>query len=117
MATMAPMDSDRLKALADDNRVAIVGLLAERERCVCELADRLGLSEALISHHVKRLHAAGIVSTRRVGRWLHCRLDGGGIGELAEDLRRLAEAAQVAPRTSEAACSGAKVEPKVTACG
>lgn len=114
---MAPMNSHRLKALADDNRVAIVRLLAERERCVCELADRLGLSEALISHHVKRLHAAGIVSTRRRGRWLHCRLDGRGIGELAEDLRRLAEAARTAPRTNQAACSASKVESKVAARG
>lgn len=117
MATMVPMNSDRLKALADDNRLAIVRLLAERERCVCELADRLGLSEALISHHVKRLHAAGIVSTRRVGRWLHCRLDGRGIDELAEDLRQLAEAAQVAAPASEAGCSVAEVESKVAACG
>lgn len=80
-----------LEALADPNRYAIVELLARRgELCLCEVAESLGISSALASHHVKRLHAAGLVTTRRRGAWLHCSLDADTITALSDGLAALA---------------------------
>ena len=81
---------DMLKALADDRRLALVRLLAGRELCVCEIAGELGMSDALVSHHLKRLRAAGLVTTRRVGQWLYCCLEPGALQLLAAQVGSLA---------------------------
>ena len=62
------------KALADVNRLRIVQRLAEAEATVTELIDQVGLSQPLVSWHLGRLRAAGLVETRRSGRETFCRL-------------------------------------------
>ncbi len=100
------MDVATLKALADENRLALVELLAGGERCVCELSAATGLSVALVSHHVKRLRLAGLVTTRKEGQWLHCRLVPERFSALGADLTRLADSATLAA-ASASACSPA----------
>ncbi len=62
------------KALADVNRLRIVRVLASAEATVAELVATVGLSQPLVSWHVGRLRAAGLVTTRRLGRETFCRL-------------------------------------------
>jgi DNA-binding transcriptional ArsR family regulator len=62
------------KALADVNRLRIVRRLALAEATVAELVAQVGLSQPLVSWHVGRLRAAGLVVTRRIGRETFCRL-------------------------------------------
>jgi DNA-binding transcriptional ArsR family regulator len=62
------------KALADINRLRIVRRLAHGEATVAELVSQVGLSQPLVSWHVGRLRAAGLVVTRRSGRETFCRL-------------------------------------------
>jgi hypothetical protein len=59
------------KAMANESRLRIVGLLAERERSVQELAALLELKEPTVSHHLAALKALGLVSARAEGvvRW------------------------------------------------
>lgn len=96
--------SDALKALADENRLRIVDLLAGGERCVCELASALDASDALVSHHVKQLREARLVRTRRIGRWLHCSLEPVAFEALAARFSALAgEARDVAVAADAAA--------------
>ena len=59
------------KAMANESRLRIVGLLAQRERTVQELAEVLGLKEPTISHHLTVLKDLGVVSVRPEGvmRW------------------------------------------------
>ena len=57
-----------LKALSDDARLKIIALLFDREHCVTELVERLGLSQPLVSHHLAILRSAGIVKVRKDGR-------------------------------------------------
>ena len=56
------------------NRLRIVRRLAEAEATVAELVAQVGLSQPLVSWHVGRLRAAGLVATRRSGRETVCRL-------------------------------------------
>lgn len=98
------MEADSLKALADDNRLRIVELLADGERCICEIATSLEASDALASHHVKQLREAGIVRTRRVGRWLHCSLEPEALTRLAGAFADLAGRAGAAAAGSCCAC-------------
>jgi ArsR family transcriptional regulator, arsenate/arsenite/antimonite-responsive transcriptional repressor len=71
------------KALADVNRLRIVRRLAEGESSVAELIAHVGLSQPLVSHHLKRLRVAGLVATRRVGRETICTLRPEAFGEVA----------------------------------
>ena len=62
------------KALADVNRLRIVRRLAGGEASVTDLIGEVGLSQPLVSWHVGRLRAAGLIETRRSGRETLCRL-------------------------------------------
>jgi hypothetical protein len=55
------------KVMANESRLRIVGLLAERERSVQELAELLELKEPTVSHHLAALKALGLVSARPEG--------------------------------------------------
>lgn len=63
-----------LKALADESRLKLVGLLAERERSVGELAAAVGLRESTVSHHLAKLADAELVEMRAEGTTHHYRL-------------------------------------------
>lgn len=63
------------KALSDRTRLRIVGLLAERERYVQELAEAVDVTPATISHHLFRLRAAGLVAAGRRGNMVYYRLE------------------------------------------
>jgi DNA-binding transcriptional ArsR family regulator len=60
--------------MADVNRLRIVRRLADGEATVAELIAHVGLSQPLVSWHLGRLRAAGVVVTRRQGRETVCRL-------------------------------------------
>ncbi|MGQ0617991.1 MAG: ArsR/SmtB family transcription factor [Acidimicrobiia bacterium] len=60
--------SDLLRALASEHRLAIVRELATGPRCVHELVDALGVSQSLVSQHLRVLRASQLVRTERQGR-------------------------------------------------
>jgi ArsR family transcriptional regulator len=59
---------DLLRALAAPVRIAIVLQLLESSRCVHDLVDALGVTQPLVSQHLRVLKAAGVVSGERQGR-------------------------------------------------
>ena len=77
-AVVQPSDLRELrlvhKTLADVNRLRIIRRLAEAEASVAELVAQVGLSQPLVSWHIGRLRAAGLVTTKRIGRETVCRL-------------------------------------------
>src|SRR5919199_1610161 len=71
----------QFKALADPTRVAIVNRLAQADEvCVCNFVDELGLSQPTVSHHLRLLREAGLVTAERRGTWAYYRLLAGGGG-------------------------------------
>ncbi|MFZ5632776.1 MAG: ArsR/SmtB family transcription factor [Bacillota bacterium] len=68
-------------ALSDVTRLKIVQLLTEHEMCVCELEDRLGMSQPAISHHLGVLKRAGLISGRKSGKWTYYSVNGEQIVE------------------------------------
>jgi ArsR family transcriptional regulator len=65
------------RALGDATRLEMVGLLAARgkELCVCELEGHFDLSQPTVSHHLRILREAGIVSAERRGTWVYYSLE------------------------------------------
>jgi biotin operon repressor len=67
------------KALADANRVKIIGLLAQRPYSGEELSALLGLKASTVSHHLGRLAEAGLVRAQAEGYYTHYQLDRGAL--------------------------------------
>jgi DNA-binding transcriptional ArsR family regulator len=59
------------KALADTTRLRILKLLDVREMCVCEVMIALDLTQPTASHHLKILENAGLVKSRKEGKWVY----------------------------------------------
>lgn len=81
-----------LKALADENRVRILGAVRQRELCVCQIVELLGLAQSTVSKHVSILHQARLVESRKEGRWMYYR---------AADADSPVEARQIAALVTE----------------
>jgi ArsR family transcriptional regulator, arsenate/arsenite/antimonite-responsive transcriptional repressor len=83
-----------LKAVADPYRLTILATLAasDCEVCVCDFTDTLPLNQPAVSHHLRLLREAGLVTCERRGTWVYY--------QLAPDAReRLAEALDAVFRT------------------
>jgi DNA-binding transcriptional ArsR family regulator len=66
----AKRKSKVFKALADEIRLRIMGILAVREMCVCEVMIALGLTQPTASHHLGILENVGLVKSRKEGKWV-----------------------------------------------
>jgi ArsR family transcriptional regulator len=80
-------EAELLKAVADTHRLRILATLAraDDECCVCDFTDALPLNQPTVSHHLRILRDAGLVTCERRGTWVYYRL--------ADDARERANAA------------------------
>ncbi|MGC8793019.1 MAG: ArsR/SmtB family transcription factor [Bryobacteraceae bacterium] len=62
------------RGLADANRLRIVSLLLEGERCGCELQASLGLTQSNVSRHLNYLRSSGLVTDERRGQRIYYRI-------------------------------------------
>jgi ArsR family transcriptional regulator len=91
-----PLDVDeatalaaQLKAVADPVRLRLISLVAahsDGEVCVCDLTDTVGLAQPTVSHHLKVLVDAGILTREQRGRWAYYRLVARRLADLAESI-------------------------------
>lgn len=63
------------RALADPLRLQIVKLLRSQELCVCDICDRLEVSQSKLSFHLKNLKEANLLLARHEGRWIYYSLN------------------------------------------
>lgn len=65
-----------LKAVADPHRLTILATLAraDEEVCVCDFTDGLPLNQPTVSHHLRTLRDAGLVTSERRGTWVYYQL-------------------------------------------
>ncbi|MBX9472582.1 ArsR/SmtB family transcription factor [Microcella sp.] len=79
----------RLKALADPTRLQLLTALLtapDGTACTCDLAPAVDLTEGTVSHHLKRLESAGLVSKERRGLNVHYRAESEAIHAIARAL-------------------------------
>jgi len=75
-----------LKAIADPARLRLISMVAthaDAEACVCDLTEPLGLSQGTVSHHLKVLVDAGLLTRDKRGTWAFYRLVPGALDSLA----------------------------------
>ena len=115
------------KVLSDESRLRVLNLLLERECCVCEVMQVMGISQSKASRILSALYDAGLLKLRREGRWalysinrdgmkkylndilvaVTKALDGNSVA--AQDRRRLKKAERVGPGCVRRVCRGAVV--------
>jgi len=95
------------RALADENRIRVLLALAGGELCVCQITELFGLAASTISKHLSILYQAGLVDSRKDGRWIYYCLPAKGASaparqaihwvanSLAGDPRRAEDAARL----------------------
>src|SRR3712207_6934243 len=92
-----------LKALVDPTRLRIVGYLAQRELCVCDLEALLGISQSMTSHHLGVLRRAGLLLQRREERdtrWVYYRINLEAVESLKDQFNGLLDLSGFDPATA-----------------
>jgi DNA-binding transcriptional ArsR family regulator len=84
--------SEALKQLGDPSRLRIFWLLCHTEECVADIAAYMEMSSPAVSHHLRLLKTAGLISSRRDGKeMLYRAADSDLAGELHHIIERIAE--------------------------
>lgn len=83
--------ADIFRLLGDPTRVRLVDVLSHGERCVCDLAELVQLSESAVSHQLRLLRSARLVRVRRAGRMAYYSLDDHHVVGLLHDTRKHVE--------------------------
>lgn len=65
-----------LKALADPNRMKIVDILSCGSQCACDVQTHFDFTQPTLSHHMKVLEKAGVITVTKQGQWHHYTLRG-----------------------------------------
>lgn len=69
---MCEMDVALLcKALSDSNRLKIVEMLSDGEKCGCKLLEAFDITQPTLSHHMRILEESGLVEARKEGKWTY----------------------------------------------
>ena len=87
-----PMSKEQiimLKAITDESRLRIIKLLEQGEQCACVLLENLHFSQPTLSQHMKVLCEAGLVNSRKEGRWVYYSLNQANGRELARFIEEL----------------------------
>ncbi len=77
------------KALSDPTRVRLLSLIAAAEggkACICDMTEVVGLSQPTVSHHMRQLTEAGIVTREQRGRWAYYAVVPGALDALSASL-------------------------------
>ena len=77
------------KALGDPNRLQIVQMLADGEKCACKLLEKFQITQPTLSHHMKTLCECGLVDVRKEGKWSHYSLHAETVEALGDFINKL----------------------------
>lgn len=93
-SSLSVEDAERVarvfKALGDPTRVRLLSLIAAGdggEACICDLTAPVGLSQGTVSHHMKLLADAGLVTREQRGKWAYFSLNDGALDAASDALR------------------------------
>ena len=77
------------KAFCDENRIQILEMLREGEKCACHILEEMQITQPTLSHHMKILCDAGVVVGRKEGKWMHYSISEIGLENVMNYLNEL----------------------------
>jgi ArsR family transcriptional regulator len=78
-------------ALSNEHRIRILEALADGELCACEIQAVLDAPQSTVASHLRELKDAGLVKTRRQGKWAYYRIGDTAVLQLLDVAKALAE--------------------------
>lgn len=81
--------STLFKAFCDENRLQILQLLQDGEKCACKILDEMQITQPTLSHHMKILCDSGVVVGRKEGKWMHYSISKEGIEKGIDYLKKM----------------------------
>lgn len=79
---------EMFKAIADENRLKILSILTHGRLCACDILENMDLSQPTVSHHLKILQQAGLITVEKKGRWNYYSI----VDEKIADMKTVLEA-------------------------
>jgi len=79
--------SETFKVLGDETRLRIFEALGGEELCVSDIAKKTEISESAVSHQLRILRLANLVSSKKVGKKVYYRIADAHVGHMMEDCR------------------------------
>ena len=76
----------KLKVISDPKRLRIIDILSCDELCACELLEKFDISQPTLSHDMRKLEEASLVTSRREGKNTYYSLDKASLDEIEESL-------------------------------
>ncbi|MEG0733381.1 MAG: metalloregulator ArsR/SmtB family transcription factor [Vagococcus sp.] len=78
-----------LKAMADPKRIKIVDLLSDGTMCACEVLEHFDFTQPTLSHHMKVLETAGIISVNKESKWYYYTLREDFVSEFMSTMTKI----------------------------
>ncbi len=69
------------RALGDSNRLQIIRMLSDGEKCACKLLEKFEITQPTLSHHMKILCECGLVDVRKEGKWSYYSINCSTLGD------------------------------------
>ena len=89
------------KAFCDENRLQILEMLREGEKCACHILEEMQITQPTLSHHMKILCDAGVVVGRKEGKWMHYSISEIGLENVMKYLKELMKNEKIGDDTCE----------------
>lgn len=89
------------KALSDENRLKVLELLLDGEKCVSELLEKMSIGQSTLSHHIKLMCVSGIIKSRKSGTATYYSINPDGAKSAIELLSKLTGIESVASEKTE----------------
>lgn len=89
------------KAFCDENRLQILDLLRDGERCACRILEEMQITQPTLSHHMKILCDSGVVVGRKEGKWMHYSISENGLENVMKYLKELMKNEKIGDDTCE----------------
>ena len=77
----------KLRVISDPKRLRIIDMLSCDKLCACEILEKFDISQPTLSHDMRKLEEAGLISSRREGKNTYYYLDKASLDEIEDSLK------------------------------
>lgn len=104
------------KAMSDSNRLKIIEMLTQGEKCGCNLLEELQVTQPTLSHHMKVLGDCGLVSSYKDGKWQHYSINCKKFKEYKDYIAAITCCGNTLEDNNSEGCCGTKMESATECC-
>lgn len=97
------------KAMSDANRLRIIEMLTQGEKCGCDLLEKLQVTQPTLSHHMKVLSECGLVRSYKEGKWHHYSINCEKFKEYKEYIAAITCSCNISQADDSQGCCGQEI--------